>query len=162
MTTVTTVGYLVATHGLTNTWIKLILEYFNSVYLGLILHNLVSWLGHGCLFDKAAVCLKEVCLWRKGAVLAIAGNYLIKCWLGFRIRVTNLCADLNEANMTLQGLDKLTELSTALLQHWKEAQVISMWYGTVAVWKYFSWLHSTIILRFLRTQKSNVGRLFLL
>jgi len=45
--------------------------------------------------------------------------------------------------MTLQRLGKLTELSTALLQYWKEARVISMWLGTDAVWKYLSWLHST-------------------
>ena len=35
MKSVTTVGNLVATRDLTNTWVKLILEYFNSVYLGL-------------------------------------------------------------------------------------------------------------------------------
>jgi len=40
MTTVTT--YLVATRDLTNTWNKLILEYFNSVYIVLIVHSLVS------------------------------------------------------------------------------------------------------------------------
>jgi hypothetical protein len=42
MTTVATVGNLVTTRDLTNTWIKLILEYFNSVYLGLIAHSLVN------------------------------------------------------------------------------------------------------------------------
>jgi hypothetical protein len=42
MTGVTTVGNLVAMRDLTNTWIKLILEYFNSVCLGLIVHSLVS------------------------------------------------------------------------------------------------------------------------
>jgi hypothetical protein len=72
MTTVTTVDNLVVTRDLTNTWIKLISEYFNSVYLGLIVHSLVRGLGHGCLFDKAAVCLKEIELFlRKRAQLTI-------------------------------------------------------------------------------------------
>jgi hypothetical protein len=37
-----------------------------------------------------------------------------------------LYADLNEVNMTVKGLGKLSELSTALLQHWEEAHGISM------------------------------------
>jgi hypothetical protein len=162
MTTVSTVGNLVAKRDLTNAWIKLILEYFNSVYLGFIVHSLVSWLGHGCLFDKPAFCLKEIELFlkKKSSISTIAGNYVIERWLGFRIRFINLCADFSEVNMTLQGLGKLTELSTALLQHWKEARVISMWPGTVAVWKYFSWLHNIISLQFLRTRNITLAGFF--